>query len=93
MTEMPKTGDCIEIVDTGVPQEAQINVNGVNIVNQVTHVAIDISLVQTRLILTMIQAPEANHVSVRGYLVSEGDWAAFEQWRRNAQWRRKGAEE
>ena len=75
---MPKLGDCIEIVSTGVPRETQVKVNGENIADQVSGVRIDLDPIITEVTLII---NGHSPVVVRGYLVPEADMAAFKAWR------------
>ena len=75
---MPKLGDYIEVVSTGVPLETLVNVNGVNIANQVSGVRIDMDPLSTKITLV---CTEFMPVLVTGYLVPEADMKAFDAWR------------
>lgn len=75
-----KTGDEIEIVSTGNPQETKIIVNGQDIADQVEVVSITMAPQITAVTLKMALW-NGRPINVRGYVVSKKDIAAFRQWR------------
>ena len=75
---MPKSGDFVEIVSTGKPQETKVIVAGEDIANQVSGVRIDLDPVLTKVTLVL---EGYSPVVVRGFLVPEADMKAFQEWK------------
>jgi hypothetical protein len=77
---MPKTGDFVEIISTGTPREAKISIAGEDRANCVSSVKIEMDPVHTTVALTMTGA-DGYPFNVRGFLVTEEDMKAFQEWK------------
>jgi hypothetical protein len=78
---MAETGDFVEIISTGKPRETKVIIAGEDQAKRVSDVRIEMNPGFTVVTVTMT-GYDGLPFNVRGFLVSEEDMNAFQEWQR-----------